>query len=245
MENLKTYWSIIVRRVHFSSFGNVWEHFLSSLYILKYKHLVLPWGSKFMASFCPGHYQNVSRNSPRIWCRVWTSTRSMRQTKITWGKWGPAPTPHNNLEVQKSFLSTSSKEKMEFTGDWVWAWLTPLDEIKRHLSALSPQIVFLLSAYFQRNIRLLCLYFSGLYNAKLEAGRWTNLTSGIMWQILLWFNCCLGGIGGWVWHNNINQNNGHLVYIVFLPVISKQISGLIQMTSKRNKLKTWQLQLAG
>lgn len=113
------------------------------------------------------------------------------------------------------FLLTSSKKKrnLQKTGSVSEHNLLLWRKSNNVLCALSPQIVFLLSMYLQRNIRLPCLYFSGLHNARLEAGRWTNLTPGITWQMLLWFNCCLGGFGGWVWHNNISKNNGHLVYI--------------------------------
>lgn len=144
------------------------------------------------------------------------------------------PTPWKSQILVLLTLSKKRKKKKEFAGDWVcvWALLTPLEKIEQcTFSALYPQIMFLLSVYLQRNIskeaRLLCLHFSGLHNARLVAERWTDLTSGIMWQILLWFNCCLERIGGWVWHNNISKNNGHLVYIAFLPVISEQISGLL------------------
>lgn len=136
-----------------------------------------------------------------------TLASCMRQTEITWCRWGQALPSTTTWKSTILLLLTSSKEKMEFAGD-----LVPLvEEIEQcPSSALSSQIVFLLSVYLQRNS---CLYFSGLHNARLEAGRWTHLTSGVMWQTLLWFNCCLGGNGGWVWHNNISQNNGHLVYI--------------------------------
>lgn len=203
-----------MRRVHFSSiFRDVWEHILFSWIIIRYKHMKISficgysqWGSKSMASFCPYHYQKVNHNSPRIWC--WQSFSLLHETnrnRLVQVRSGLSF--HSNLEVHNPSAVNFIEGKIEFSGD-----LVPLlEEIEQcPSSALSSQIVFLLSVYLQRNS---CLYFSGLHNTRLEAGRWTHSTSGVMWQTLLWFNCCLGGNGGWVWHNDISQNNDHLVYI--------------------------------
>ena len=137
----------------------------------------------------------------------------MRQMEITWCKWGQALPPHSNLEVQNNFSVNFIEGKKEICRRLA---LCPsiMNSFGRNqtMSSLCSHItncVFIKCVPPKKYLPL----FQWLHNARLEGGRWTNLTSGVMWQILLWFNCCLGGIGGRVWHNNIRENNGHLVYI--------------------------------
>lgn len=79
---------------------------------------ILSWSWKFMVSVCPYLYQNVSINSPGIYCSIWASAFTMRQTENTLCKWGQALPPHNNLEGQNPFSVNFIQEKKKSAEGW-------------------------------------------------------------------------------------------------------------------------------